>query len=668
MGGDPASGFPQNSFQEHGLAYFGPGMMTMHQKGSVAKTQVLPELHQTTKSICTNSPPPTSATTSGSISTPTSCVSEGNQATHTSPCVHHQQHPEGNFGVQVGAGMAPIAQQYHIHSVPVVSANEEQDFSQSPGTPPRTPSMYPSAIKLLVSNNMAGSIIGRAGQTISELQSQSLARIKLSQTGDFYPGTQDRVCLVQGQLDTVKVATRLLLERFYVLQQHQHTQQNAWQLKEHEDQQTNYAGFDFAVRILVPSTSCGMIIGKSGSNIKSMEEASGVSSVRLSPKENPDSSSPSSAAIAATSERIVTLTGPTFDSCLMCLHIILDGMMVNQETSRYSNMTTSYSRATVHGTFPMMANAGSVLDRPIMAVPIGSTPESPMWDVGSHYTHQFAPWKRSTSSPDLGEHLMWDQQQGIARLPPDRLRAPVSSRRSPQRMPLQHYSAMFADGPPSGPSDLPPLMPAGLGRLSSVTPSPVFLVPPAPTNHMDPASIPSSLSAPDLLAIQLQESLRLEASPLPPTTEYTHFVPQLPQPAPPGFSAQILVPDSMVGSILGRGGRTLNELQMHSGTRIRISQRGEFVPTTRDRIVTVRGPTAQSVSLAQYLMNQRMVVVPTSSYCGQPGFHPPEVRTDLDFRSAQQHSSQQRSDLHAAHFSNAYVDSPDFQGSEAHSR
>jgi hypothetical protein len=78
------------------------------------------------------------------------------------------------------------------------------------------------------------------------------------------------------------------------------------------------------------------------------------------------------------------------------------------------------------------------------------------------------------------------------------------------------------------------------------------------------------------------------------------------------FTAQVLVPDPMVGSILGRGGRALAELQMHSGTRIKISQRGEYMPGTRSRIVTIRGPTAQTVWQAQYIMSQRMVLPQTA--------------------------------------------------------
>ena len=73
-------------------------------------------------------------------------------------------------------------------------------------------------VKFLVSNNMAGSIIGRAGETISELQEQSSSRIKLGQSGDCYPGTSERACLVHGSLENVKKAATLLLQKLYDLQ------------------------------------------------------------------------------------------------------------------------------------------------------------------------------------------------------------------------------------------------------------------------------------------------------------------------------------------------------------------------------------------------------------------------------------------------------------------
>jgi ribosomal protein S3 len=46
------------------------------------------------------------------------------------------------------------------------------------------------ALKVLVCQNVAGSLIGRNGNSIQNLQLQSGARIRLSQASDFFPGTQ----------------------------------------------------------------------------------------------------------------------------------------------------------------------------------------------------------------------------------------------------------------------------------------------------------------------------------------------------------------------------------------------------------------------------------------------------------------------------------------------
>ena len=556
------------------------------------------------KSSDNASPPPNSATTSGSTSTATTIapLSPGDQTKHLDsspefPNPHHGSH-QTEASTDIAAGSADPA-------VP-----------QSPGGR-YNPSAYPSAIKILVSNNVAGSIIGRSGQTISELQTQSSARIKLSQTGDFYPGTQDRVCLVQGQLPHVKTAVRLLLERLYMLQEQQFSQHLAWKPV---DVDAASPGFDFVVRLLVPSSSCGMIIGKAGSNIKHMEETAGVSSVRLSPKESSDPTSPSAAVVSGTAERIVTLTGSTMESCLLCTNIVLDGMMAHHDICRYSNMTTSYSRVVIPGSFNAMPQSS----RPVLMVPSApSNPEQSLWEPAVPY-NQFG-GKRSSSSPDLTVPIMWDQQaaprmQGH----PEAASGPMS--RQPPRDAIQPYNPMFGDVPSSYPQDMPGLIQSGArGPPPSVNTNPLYLMPaPSAGSQVDQSNLPSSASAPDLLAMQLQDSMRISnpAS----SVDYTHFAPQLPQPTPPGFTAQVLVPDTLIGSILGRGGRTLTELQMHSNTRIRISQRGEYVPGTRNRIVTIRGPTAHSVSLAQYLMSQRMVLPPTASYSSPSQFVAPQMQ------------------------------------------
>lgn len=648
----------QGDYGDHNLSYFDHG--TRAHSHSIAEelpedSKIDPQSHPMKTSE--GSPPPTSATTSGSTSTPTSVAGlssggDGNQTDLTqeilSPSSHYPQHthPQSGETWPVSTTEGIIAQSYSDGgALAMTHGGAEVGFSDDPDAR-NNPTAYPSAIKLLVSNNVAGSIIGRSGQTISELQTQSSARIKLSQTGDYYPGTQDRVCLVHGQIENVKFAVQLLLERLFLLQGQQHSQHLAWQPKG-DDATVAPApvphaaptaeapsSFDFVVRLLVPSSSCGMIIGKSGANIKHMEESSGVSSVRLSPKEGSDPNTPTAAIASGTLERVVTLTGPTLDSCLRCLCIVLDGMAANHELCRYTNMTTSYSRLIVPGAYTPVAQPG----RPLLLVP-SPTAE---WEASGPYG-QFT-GKRSNSQPDLAQMAMDQQLQ--SRIPPESPNGPalrLSSRES-----IQQYSPVFHDGPQAYSTDTSMMMPSPTRAPQPISAAGHMYLGLSPSHgQMEHQSMQNSSSAPDLLTLQFQENMRISNPTASAPVDYTHFAPQLPQPTPPGFTAQVLVPDTLIGSILGRGGSTLNELQMHSNTRIRISQRGEYVPGTRKRIVTIRGPSAHSVSLAQYLMSQRMILPPTASYSPQPTpFHPSQLQSQPQRLSA--HQAPHQTQAHAA--------------------
>nr|ACG30605.1 hypothetical protein [Zea mays] len=56
----------------------------------------------------------------------------------------------------------------------------------------------PIHLRFLVSNASAGCIIGKGGSTINDFQSQSGARIQLSRSHEFFPGTNDRIIMVSG--------------------------------------------------------------------------------------------------------------------------------------------------------------------------------------------------------------------------------------------------------------------------------------------------------------------------------------------------------------------------------------------------------------------------------------------------------------------------------------
>lgn len=474
-----------------------------------------------------------------------------------------------------------------------------------------------AAIKMLVSNNAAGSIIGRAGQTISELQTESNTRIKLSQSGDYYPGTQDRVCLLQGEGDAVRIALRLLLERLYMMQETQNTP--AW----HQHQLGTTPTFDFVVRLLVPVSCCGMIIGKNGSNIKLMEDATGVTSIRLSPKDD--------SVFHSTAERVVSITGSNMESCLHCVYLVLDGMTSHPEISRYSNLTTSYANCALSQAYSPSSIAAAVGQAPLLIHSIPPQQISPrdqqrvLWEIPPTHNPGFS--RRSVSTPDLLSSVSASQRTYQQLQSPELAHREISDDYGfssaspftpipiPQPPPHQDGQQQFHLLPRHSPFEgNPPDAPVAGSR----DPQQPVIPPSPPVSH--------SLSAPNLLALQLEQSLHV-TPPIPhhhqlapphsnyndPTSTVAAFVPQAPVMIAPGcFTAQILIPDTMIGSILGRGGRTLNELQLLSATRIRISQRGEYMPGTRSRIVTIRGSSDQAVWQAQFLMSQRIVLPPTA--------------------------------------------------------
>lgn len=55
----------------------------------------------------------------------------------------------------------------------------------------------------------------------------------------------------------------------------------------------------------------------------------------------------------------------------------------------------------------------------------------------------------------------------------------------------------------------------------------------------------------------------------------------------------------------GPSGRSLVEIQQHSGANINISKKGEFSPGTRNRIVTITGQP-NAIALAHYLIEQKI--------------------------------------------------------------
>jgi hypothetical protein len=68
-------------------------------------------------------------------------------------------------------------------------------------------------LKMLCPNTAIGSIIGRGGSVINELNQKTGARIRLSQNQDFFPMTNDRVISISGDLESIETAIGELITR-----------------------------------------------------------------------------------------------------------------------------------------------------------------------------------------------------------------------------------------------------------------------------------------------------------------------------------------------------------------------------------------------------------------------------------------------------------------------
>jgi predicted RNA-binding protein YlqC (UPF0109 family) len=196
-------------------------------------------------------------------------------------------------------------------------------------------------IKLLVSSAASGAVLGKSGRTVSELQEKSQSRIKLSQRSNHYPGghAKSRVCLFQGRLANVKAVVERVVTKLYEFEASQQVNDET----EISQQCT--------LRLLVPASSCGLLIGRDGANIKHLKNDSSVTQIQISPKQS------EGMLLALASERIMTITGPTLQCCVCCVHLVLMDMSLNPELFRYTNMTSkSIPAAPPMSVYPIRAN------------------------------------------------------------------------------------------------------------------------------------------------------------------------------------------------------------------------------------------------------------------------------------------------------------------------
>lgn len=180
--------------------------------------------------------------------------------------------------------------------------------------------------KTLVPAVAAGAIIGKGGETIAALQKETNARVKMSKSHDFYPGkwrysprscnwsiigpnpcpnsgTMERICLITGSVESILNVLDFIMEKI------REKPDMTPKLNEMEQKQTQER--DKQVKILVPNSTAGMIIGKAGTYIKQIKEDSG-SYVQISQKPKD----------VTLQERCITIIGEKENNKVACKMIL----------------------------------------------------------------------------------------------------------------------------------------------------------------------------------------------------------------------------------------------------------------------------------------------------------------------------------------------------------
>lgn len=163
------------------------------------------------------------------------------------------------------------------------------------------------AIKFLIPNALVGSIIGRSGSAINDMQKKTGARMQLSKGTEYFPSTTDRILLVFGTVNQILTALHLLLAKL-------------------EQKEANI----LSVRMLVHSRLCGSLIGKGGVTIRSFTEDSKATLSISAPSPSP-----------GLTERIVKITGQS-DHIMRAVALLVTKLSENPDIHLLSDMNLTY--------------------------------------------------------------------------------------------------------------------------------------------------------------------------------------------------------------------------------------------------------------------------------------------------------------------------------------
>ncbi|XP_066595835.1 poly(rC)-binding protein 3 isoform X4 [Prorops nasuta] len=443
-------------------------------------------------------------------------------------------------------------------------------------------------IRLIMQGKEVGSIIGKKGEIVKRFREESGAKINISDGS-----CPERIVTVTGPTNSIFKAFTLICKKF-----------EEWCSQFHDMNQGGAGGVPrppITLRLIVPASQCGSLIGKGGSKIKEIREVTGAS-IQVASEMLPNST-----------ERAVTISG-TSEAITQCIYHICCVML----ESPPKGATIPYrpkpqvggpvilaggQAYTIQGNYAVPAHSDVSTVLPLPAPAAGHN-HPPSLNAQTLTTSPFAahPSSSSAFAASHGHPLLSTAHLATPHHPlhPSPLHASVAGLADP----LLKSGHLQAALPPAhlvadamgklGSNPLAGLAALGLGGLAT----------PANTGGLNPAGMVPALAA--LAGSQLRSSNTNRQ-----------------QPAANNQTHEMTVPNELIGCIIGKGGTKIAEIRQISGAMIRISNCEEREGAATDRTITITG-NPDAVALAQYLINMRISM--ETSGVHMPAFHflPPE--------------------------------------------
>jgi len=409
-------------------------------------------------------------------------------------------------------------------------------------------------LKMLIPSNVSGHIIGKGGETIAELRRSSCTNIMMSKANELFPGTQDRVSLINGSKDSISDVVKLLMKL----------------MKQRLDELGEPGDVDRQLRIVVPNSTIGMIIGKGGETVEQMKQRSGAN-ILISKKDE-----------VKIPERVITLVGEV-RSNQVALDMILEKIVEDPNSSCCLN--TSYEG--VEGALGGVSASGYSAAR---GTSVSDAPGYDTINVNGHTNLRLTlnmhapippdPWVSSQAMPHINYAL---RQAGHSDTVADELTRALGLLAAHGVLQLTQSAAKVEQGQQQWAGEAAQAQAAAQAYGAS-------------------ASYGSSYGS--------SYGYAQPAAPAPqPPGSIKNYPPR--EKTPPGESSgppveeEVQVEERLVGAVLGPAGRYVEEIKQYSGADVQVSKRGIYAPGTTNRIVSVKG-SQRSVKSAIYLVQAKV--------------------------------------------------------------